>query len=193
MKETQLLDDLVPPFTEPGDWNDVLRRARHRPRPRGRMLVVIAVAVTAFGVGPALAYELFQHDATALPAAADRNNVAVIMEPRTGRVVLQVAPWKSHKGFCYALLGVRAGCVPQKASGTLASWPPLLGWSFDARIRSGTGTTIGGKTVPLTVAHFDGRINVTLFLQRRVSSPPLKRVVLRDAHGAVLVRLRLRR
>ena len=190
MNEAQLLDELVPPFTAPGDWDDVLHRARPR-RPRGRVLVAIAIAVAAVGVGPALAFELLQHDPTKLPSAADRSDVAVIIQPRTGRVLLEIAPWKSHDGFCYSLVGVRAGCVPHKARGTLAMWPPLLGWSFDPRVRSGTATTRRGEAVPLIVSHFGRRIDVTVFLQRSLVPPLLTGVTLRDAHGKVVARLRL--
>jgi hypothetical protein len=192
MNEAQLLDELVPPFDEPGDWDDVLRRARRR-RPRARVLVAIALAVAAFGVGPALAFELLQHDPVKLPAVADRNNIAVIIQPRTGRILLEIAPWKGHNGFCYALLGVRAGCVPHKTRGTVAMWPPLLGWSFDRRVRSGTATTRLGKTVKLTVSHFGGRIDATVFFRRSLVPPVLKAVTLRDANGAVVTRLRLGR
>lgn len=190
MNETQLLDELVPAFTEQADWDDVLRRAGRR-RPRGRVLVAIAIAVVAVGVGPALGLELLRHDPTRLPSAADRSNVAVVIQPRTGRVLLELAPWKHHDGFCYLLVGKRAGCVPHKPRGTVAMWPPLLGWSFDSRVRSGTATTRLGKTVQLLVSHFGGRIGVTVFLHSNLVPPLLKDVTLRDAHGKVVARLRL--
>jgi sigma-70-like protein len=85
----------------------------------------------------------------------------------------------------------RAGCVPHKTRGTVAMWPPLLGWSFDRRVRSGTATTRLGKTVKLSVSHFGGRIDATVFFRRSLVPPVLKAVTLRDANGAVVTRLRL--
>ncbi len=83
----------------------------------------------------------------------------------------------------------RAGCVPHKARGTAVMWPPLFGWSFDARVRTGTATTIAGKHVPLTVQHFGGRIDATLFLIRDRLPRLLRSVVLRDASGTVVARV----
>ena len=87
------------------------------------------------------------------------------MQPKTGRVLLEAAPWKGHDGFCYLVLRARAGCV-RRTGQTVILTPPLFGWTFDRRVRSGTATTIGGKGVPLTVQHFGGRIGATFFLIR---------------------------
>jgi hypothetical protein len=185
----ELLDRQVPRFDEPGDWGDVLRRARQHRRPRGRLLAVAVTVLAALIVAPALAV-LLRDSGVQLPSAADRSNVVIIMQPTTGRVLLEAAPWKGHDGFCYLVLRVRAGCVPHKARGTVVLTPPLFGWTFDPRVRAGTATTFGGKHVPLTVQHFGGRIDATIFLVRDRLPRLLREVVLRDAQGRVVARVK---
>jgi hypothetical protein len=185
----ELLDRQVPRFDEPGDWEDVLRRAKQRRRPGRRLLVVAIAGLAALIVAPALAVLLRDHGVQ-LPRAADRSNVVVVMQPQTGRILIEVAPWKAHDGFCYLVLRVRAGCVPRKARGTTVLTPPLFGWTFDPRVRTGVATTFAGKQVPLTVEHFSGRVDVTIFLVRDRLPRLLREVVLRDAGGRVVVRLR---
>jgi hypothetical protein len=183
----ELLDRQVPRFDEPADWDDVLRRARQRRRPRRRLLAIAVAVVAAFIVAPALAVLL--HDrGGGLPSGADRSNVVVVLQPKTGRVLLMAAPWKGHDGFCYFAFFNRAGCVPRSRQ-TVVTRPPIFGWTFDPRIRSGTATTLGGKLVPLTVRHFGGRINATFFLVSNRFSL-LRQVVLRDAAGHVIARIR---
>lgn len=187
----ELLDRHVPPFDGPGDWNDVLRRVKRRPRLRGRLLVAVVAVLAAFVVAPALAV-LLRDRGVHLPSGADRSNIVVVMQPKTGRVLLEAAPWKGHDGFCYLVLQLRAGCVPRSGQ-TAVLWPPLFGWSFDRRIRTGTATTIGGKHVQLTVRHFGGRIGASFFLVRDRLPRLLRSVVLRDAAGHVVARLRISR
>jgi len=184
----EVLDRLVPAFDEDGDWDDVLRRAGRR-RPRPAILAAVAVAVAAVAVTPAVAV-LLHHDGVGLPAEADRSNVAVVIAPLTGKAILEAAPWKGHAGFCYVVFRLRAGCVPRKTFGALITSPPLFGWTFDDRVRSGEATTRSGKRVPLIVRHFGGRMDVTLFLTRGRLPRLLQSVVLRDSNGKVLVRLR---
>jgi hypothetical protein len=183
-----VLDRHVPRIDEPGDWDDVLRRAEQHRRPRRRLLAAATVVVAAFVVAPALAVML-RDRGLHLPSGADRNNVVVILQPLTGRVVIQAAPWKGHDGFCYVFMQLRAGCVPHKAGGTTVMWPPLFGWTFDRRVRTGTATTIAGKHVRLSVQHFGGRVDATLFLVRTRIPRLLRSVVLRDAEGNVVARL----
>jgi hypothetical protein len=183
-----VLDRHVPRIDEPGDWNDVLRRAKQQRRPRRRLLAIAAAVLAAFIVAPALAV-LLRDRAVHLPGGADHSNVIVIMQPKTGRVLIQVAPWKAHNGFCYVVLQLRAGCVPRKVRGTTVLLPPFFGWTFDRRVRTGTATTLGGKRITLTVQHFGGRIDATLFLVRDWPPRMLRHVVLRDAQGRVVVRI----
>jgi hypothetical protein len=183
-----VLDHHVPRIDEPADWDDVLRRAKQHRRPRRRIFVAIAAVVAAFVVAPALAVML-RDEGVHLPGGADRSNVVVIMQPTTGRMLIEAAPWKGHDGFCYLVLQLRAGCVPHKTRGTVVMWPPLFGWSFDPQVRTGTATTIAGKHVRLTVQHFGGRIDATLFLVRDRLPRLLRSVVLRDAAGNVVARL----
>jgi hypothetical protein len=185
----ELLDRYVPLFDGPGDWSDVLRRAKRHRRPRWRLLAIVVTVVAAFVVAPALAV-LLRDRGVHLPSGADGRNIVVVMQPRTGRLLLEAAPWKGHDGFCYLVLRVRAGCVPRKARGTTVLTPPLFGWTFDPRVRSGTATTLGGKPVQLTVQHFGGRIDATLFLVRDWPPRLLREVVLRDAQGRVVARVR---
>jgi hypothetical protein len=184
-----VLDRHVPRIDEPADWGDVLRRAKQHRRPRRRLLAVASVVLAAFIVAPALAVML-RYRGVHLPSEADRNNVVVIMQPKTGRILLEVAPWKGHSGFCYLVLQLRAGCVPRKARGATVLLPPFFGWTFDRRVRTGTATTLGGKRIPLTVQHFGGRVDVTLFLVRGWPPRMLRDVVLRDAQGRVVVRVK---
>jgi hypothetical protein len=184
----ELLDRQVPRFDEPGDWNDVLRRAKRHRRSRGRLLVIAATALAVLVVAPALAVVL-RDRGVQLPNEADRSNVVAILQPKTGRVLLEAAPWRGHDGFCYLVLRVRAGCVPHKARGTVLLTPPLFGWSFDPRVRTGTATTFGGKHIPLTVQHFGGKIDVTFFLIRDRLPRLLREVALRDARGRVVARI----
>ena len=188
----ELLERQVPRFDGPGDWNDVLERARRRRRPRGRLLVAAATALAVLVVAPALAVVL-RDGGVQLPSEADRSNLVLIMQPLTGRVLLEAAPWKGHNGFCYVVLRVRAGCVPHKARGTGLLFPPLFGWSFDPRVRSGTATTLGGKHLPLTVRHFGGKIDAAFFLIRDRLPRLLREVVLRDAQGRVVARAQIKR
>jgi hypothetical protein len=188
----ELLDRAVPRFDDPADWNDVLARARRRRRPRARLLVIAAAALAVLVVAPALAVVL-RDRSVHLPSGADRSNIVVVMQPRTGRILLEAAPWRGHDGFCYLVLQVRAGCVPHKSAGTALLTPPLFGWSFDPRIRTGTATTVGGKHVPLTVVRFGGKVDATFFLIRDRLPRLLREVVLRDAQGRVVARMRLSR
>ncbi len=185
-----VLDEHVAPFDDPADWDDVLRRAK-RPRIRRPVLAAVVVACAIFAVAPALAV-LLRDGGVKLPSGADRSNVGVVLQPLTGRVLVQVAPWKGHDGFCYALLRVRAGCVERKARGTTALWPPLLGWTFEPNVRSGVATTVAGKAVKLTVVHFGGRIDATIFLVRTRIPTFLRTVTLRDAAGKTVAHFRMR-
>jgi hypothetical protein len=184
MKE--LLDRQVPSFDEPGDWDDVLHRAKRRRMPRRRLLAIAVAVVAACAVAPAVAVLLRDHKG--LPSGADRSNVVVILQPKTGRVLLMAAPWKGHDGFCYFAFFNRAGCVPRSRQ-TVVTRPPIFGWTFDSRIRAGTATTLGGRHLDLTVRHFGGRIDATFFLVSNRFSL-LRNVVLRDAAGHVIVRIR---
>ena len=187
----ELLERQIPRFDEPADWNDVLERARRQRRPRRRLLVMAAAVLSVLVVAPALAVVL-RDGGVKLPSEADRSNIVVIMQPLTGRVLLEAAPWKGHDGFCYFAYFNRAGCVP-RSSQTVVTRPPIFGWTFDPRIRSGTATTLGGKHIPLTVAHFGGRVDATFFLIRDRLPRLLRDVVLRDAQGRVVARARVKR
>jgi hypothetical protein len=186
VNELSLLDDVIAPFDEPGDWDDVLRRTRDRRRPRRRLVLATAIVVAALGGGPALGVLLTRGSGPHLPPQADRSNVVVVVQPHTGRVLLELAPWNGHAGFCY-LVRIKAGCVPRTERRAMLLRPPLFGWTFDRRVVSGTAITLGGKHVPLTVTYFGGRIDATVFLDRRGYGPGfLREVELRDAAGRVV-------
>ena len=148
MNEAQLLEELVPHFDEPPDWDDVLRRSQARRLPRRRLVLTAAVLAAALVVGPALGVLLTRDRGPQLPAGADRSRIAVVISPVTGRVLLKVAPWKGHRGFCYLLVPLRGACVPRSRQ-TVVTRPPLFGWTFDPRVVSGWATTLsdGGLLV----------------------------------------------
>ncbi len=183
----ELLEELVPRSDELGDWNDVLRRARPLPRPR--LVFAVAIAVAALVVAPALGVLLTRDGAPRLPREADRSKVVVIVQPLSGRIVVQAAPWKGHDGICYLLLGIRAGCAPR---GTVVLTPPLVGFTFDPRVVSGTAVTFAGKRVPLVVRHFE-KLGVTFFLTRGRLPRLLREATLLGANGKVVARLRVKR
>lgn len=188
--ETALLDELVPRVDEPADWDDVLRRARRTGTRRRRLLAATLVAASL--AGASVAAVLATRDARAgLPAGADRSNVVVVVQPLTGRVVVQAAPWKGHDGVCYTLLWKHAGCVPRTTRGTVVLSPPLAGWTFDRRVVSGTALTSHGR-VPLLVSRFGGRLAVTFFVMRDRLPRAVREVVLRDAQARVVARVHVR-
>ena len=47
-----------------------------------------------------------------LPKEADRSSVVVIVQPLTGRILVQAAPWKAHDGICYAILFLTRSTQP---------------------------------------------------------------------------------
>jgi hypothetical protein len=182
----ELLDELVPPFAGDGDWNDVLRRAGRRSR-RPVLLAAAVFAVAAVVVGPALGVLLTRHGPPQLPKEADKKNVVVIMQPLTGRIVVQAAPWKGHDGICYVLLFKRAACVPRTPRGTEVVTPPIAGYTFDSRVVAGSAVTYSGKRVPLQVVHFP-KLNVTFFLRKGRLPAFFARATLTDASGNVVAR-----
>ncbi|MGZ4334958.1 MAG: hypothetical protein ACXVRJ_11900 [Gaiellaceae bacterium] len=185
-----LLDELVPVFEHPGDWGDVLRRAHVRRAPR-RLVLVGAVAAAALVVGPALGVLLTRHPAPQLPAGADRKNVVVIVQPLTGRVLAQAAPWKGHSGMCYVLLAREAGCVPRTPHGAFVATRPVVGYTFDKRAVSGTAVTVTGKHVPLRLERFP-KLHVTFFLRRSRLPEFFTKATLRDANGRIVASYALR-
>jgi hypothetical protein len=183
-----VLEAYVPLREETPDWDDVLRRAR--PFPRRRVVVAVALAVAALGGGPALGVMLTREHAPKLPAEADRSNVVVITQALTGKVLIQAAPWKGHEGgICYVILWMRSGCAPRGAAVNVT--PPLAGFMFGHRIASGTGVTVAGKHVPLTVRYFP-KLDVAFFLTRGRLPHLLREATLYDANGKVVKRLRLK-
>lgn len=148
MNELHVLDDLVAPFSgEPGDWADVLRRAQRR-RPHRRLVLGLVAAVAALAAASAVAVPLLQPDGPRLPSGADRRNVFVVVQSRTGRVLIEAAPWNGHSGICYLLLGRSAGCTPRGERKTMILQTTgyvlpsgrhssaLWGYTFDPRVAS---------------------------------------------------------
>jgi hypothetical protein len=187
----ELLDRIVPPFDEPADWDDVLRRARTRRAPR-RLVLAAAVLGAALVVGPALGVLLTRDTTPRLPAEADRSNVVVITQPLTGRILVQAAPWKGHDGMCYVMLFERAACVPRTPRGAFVLASPITGYTFDSRVVSGTALTLTGKRVPLQIERFP-KLKVTFFLRRGRLPGLFKEATLRDAGGHVVARYLLKR
>jgi hypothetical protein len=185
MIEAELLDQLVTRDERPGDWDDVLRRAR-RTRASPRALAAAVVIVAAVAVTPAVAVLLTRDRGPQLPSGADRSRVAVVLDPATGRLVAKVAPWQGHRGICFAVLVGRSACVDRGTG--LASL--TTGYTFDRRVTAGTATMPGkGRRVPLVLSRFP-KLGVTFFYARGKALRLLFRVELRGADGRVLHTLR---
>jgi hypothetical protein len=184
------LEQLVPRHEERGDWDDVLRRAQRFPR--RRLVLVAAFAVAALAGGPALGVMLTRDRGPQLPAEADRSRVAVLIQPVSGRMLLQAAPWKNHDGFCYAasfaFSGRQAGCVARMPRGA-AFLSPLAGYTFDRRVVSARAALVSGKRSSILVRRLPG-LGVTFFYARSRIPMLLWRVELRDAGGRVLKTVR---
>ena len=122
-------------------WQDVLRRAR-RGRTKRLTVAVVACAVMLSG-GSALAVLLTRPAYATLPAAADQAKSMVVLEPSSGRILLQVAPWRGHPGVCYVALRRLAGCTRTAGRhGTVFFNPPRVLMIFDARVVRATGTRL---------------------------------------------------
>jgi hypothetical protein len=174
VNELQLLDELVPPFSgEPADWADVLHRARRRRRPPRRLVLGVAGGVAALAAASAVAVPLLRTDAPKLPSAADRKNVLVVMQPKTGRIVIEAAPWKAHDGICYLFFGRSAGCASRGGRKTMILQTPgyvlpsgkkgsaLWGYTFDRRVESAEIVRSDGSHRRVPLHRFGGRLRVT--------------------------------
>ncbi|HZR96326.1 MAG TPA: hypothetical protein VFA56_11565 [Gaiellaceae bacterium] len=180
----EMLDELVPRDERPGDWDDVLRRARRR-RLRPRAVAAVVVAAGVLVATPAVAV-LTRDTRPRLPDGADRSDVMAVVQPDTGRLLVEIAPWKGHDGFCYLVLQRRSGCVANTHTQATAvlSGAPLFAWSFgNRRIRSATATTRSGKHVPLLVTYVGGRIDAAIITARGRLPLLFGTIVLRDRSG----------
>ena len=181
----RLLDAHVPPVEQLPDWDDVRRRAR---RGRGRR-VAVATLVVAAALGGAPARAVLLHDSSPrLPKAADRSAVLVVLQPRTGRVVVEAAPWKGHDGICYLIAGRSSGCTMRSRRGAGFFAVPPSGYTFDPRVRRVTAVLRGGRRVPLAVRRLGGRLQVTFFT---TGSGVARGFELRNARGILISRIGL--
>ena len=170
-------------------WNDVLQRAQRRPRPR--LVVALAVGTAALvGGGSAAGVLLARSPAPKLPKAADRSNVAVVLDPVTGRVVVQAARWKRHDGVCYLFPGYSSGCSTRSKHGAMYNATPPTGFTFDARVASVTAVVEGGQVAHLRL-HTIPRLGVTFFTAPRFIRGTARSFTLRDAAGHVIFRTTL--
>ena len=173
MNESGLLDELVAPFDgEPDDWDDVLRRAR-RPHPRRRLVLAFAGAAAAGAAAFAVALPLLRSDPSRLPAAADRRNVHVVVQPHTGRVLIEAAAWKGHHGVCYVIVGRSSGCTPRAARLTMiahakgyvapsgAKSYAVWGITFDKRVASAKVVFGGGQPRSVPIHRVGGSVRAT--------------------------------
>ncbi|HEY3541140.1 MAG TPA: hypothetical protein VGK79_01235 [Gaiellaceae bacterium] len=171
-------------------WEDVLRRARRRP-PRRRLVFAGVVAVAALGGAPALGVLLTRAPGAQLPRAADRSNVAVAVQPVTGRVLVEVAPWRGRDGICYLLNHEISGCAIRSRHGAFFHTKPPLGYTFDARVASVIAILDNGKRARLRLYPFRTKLGVTFFVAPRFIHRAARSFELRDASGRVLSRVRL--
>jgi hypothetical protein len=170
MNELELLDDYVPV----DDWDDVLRRARRR-APRRRLVLAAVLVVAALAAAPAVAVHLLSAPPPRLPDAADRSHgVFAVLQPRSGRILIQAAPWKGHAGVCYLVVGELAGCAPRHTSATTFSYatkypflkghPRVLafwGYTFDRRVVSAKAFFPDGTARDVPVHRLGGRLDIT--------------------------------
>ena len=168
MNESGLLDELVAPFDgEPDDWDDVLRRAR-LPHPRRRLVLAFAGAAAAAAAASAVALPLLRSDPSRLPAAADRRNVHVVVQPHTGRVLIEAAAWKGHHGVCYVVVGRSSGCTQRAArlkmimhaKGHAQSYA-VWGITFDKRVASAKVVFDGGQPRSVPIHRIGGSVRAT--------------------------------
>ncbi|HEY1366549.1 MAG TPA: hypothetical protein VGF23_05525 [Gaiellaceae bacterium] len=186
------LDEVVPRFDdEPPDWDDVLRRAR--PARRRRFVLVVAIAAAALAAAPAVAVLLTRSSGPQLPSGADRSRVFVVVQPRTGRVLVKAAPWKGHDGFCY-VLDQLSGCASRHGRGSvlLTSHGRAVGYTFDDRVASAEVDYRAGRKAGIPFRRLPAPIGAGFFVGRRVL-PGTQALVLRDRSGAVVTRFRLSR
>ena len=182
-----VLDAYVAPFDgEPEDWEDVLRRAR-RGVPRRRTVLAVAIAVAALVVGPALGVLLTRETGPRLPAAADRARAVVALDPRTGGMLAEAAPWRGHDGVCILFVGRAAGCWHRTPRGTeaLDAATAQWGYTFDRRATGADALLRGGRRVPLWFVRF-GALGVAVFASTRTIHGDVQAVVVHDAHGRPL-------
>jgi hypothetical protein len=158
-----LLDELVPTFEdEPADWDDVLRRARRR-TPRRRLVLAAAAGVAALAAASAVAVPLLVSGEPQLPPDADLSNVAVIIQPGTGRVLVKVAPWRGRRGVCYLVVGKSAGCASASRGGpmvigTRGSAPFDALYTFDRRVVAVKVTFVDYTTRRVPVHRFGAHL-----------------------------------
>jgi hypothetical protein len=168
VNESGLLDELVAPFDgEPDDWDDVLRRAR-RPHLRRRLVLAFAGAAAVGAVASAVALPLLRSDPSRLPAAADRRNVHVVVQPHTGRVLIEAAAWKGHHGVCYVIVGRSSGCTPRAARLTMiahakghAQSYAVWGITFDKRVASAKVMFGRGQPRSVPIHRVGGSVRAT--------------------------------
>lgn len=192
MNETQvleLLDVYVAPFDgEPEEWDDVVSRIRRRRLPRRRIALLAAVLAAALAGGPALGVLLLRDDSPRLPAAADKSHAVAALDPRTGRVAAEVAPWKGHDGVCILFTGRSAGCWPRTAKGGLiilaasGEW----GFTFDHRATGAVALLLSWRRVPITFVRFPA-LGVAVFASTEPIRGDVQAVEVLGAHGRVLL------
>jgi hypothetical protein len=178
-------DAYVAPFRgEPEAWEDVLRRARSRRRlPRRRIVVGLLAAVAVLGAAPALAVLLLSRPPR-LPDGADRAQIEVALDPQSGRILAQVAPWRGHDGICYFVPSVRAGCVRRTPRSTVILSSPPMGFTFYSRIVSARVLLVGGGWRRIVLHWFGPPLDVAFFFPPRLGD--VRVLQLRDRHGRVV-------
>jgi hypothetical protein len=182
-----LLDELVPREPETLDWTGVLRAARAS---RRRRIMLVAAAACALGVAataPALAV-LLRDYTPRLPKAADAAHAVVVLNPATGNIVVEVAPWKGHDGICYLIAHRTDGCSMRSRRGGMFLSKAPAGFTFDQRVARVSVTLKSGRTVQLAIHRFTGRLQSTFFLG---TSGVARTFVFEDAAGHTISRMHL--
>lgn len=183
-------DALVPSFeAEPGDWEDVLRRARRRPSRRG-LVLAIAAAVAALAAASAVALPYFLPDGVPrLPLQEEWTHAGSVVDPGTGRVLLKVVRWPGQEGVCFRVYGTLR-CVSVSRGGIqLAVGPersePTSFWTytFDPRVASARVSFADGTSQTLPRHRFGARLYRLRFFGPVSLRKPYDHITFYDAAG----------
>jgi len=126
--------------------------------------------------------------------------VFVVIEPRTGRVLIEAAPWKGHSGICYLFLGRSAGCTPRGERKTMIARTTsyvlpsgrhssaLWGYTFDRRVASAKVFNSDNSHRRVPLHRLGGRLQVTFIGPVPISSRGTGWVLFYDRAGRLIKR-----
>lgn len=163
------------------------RSRRYASRSRAAVVLValaLVVVPTALAFGGRLV-DLLASRPPQLPVQADRAHVHVVLEPRTGRVVAQFAPWRGHDGICFVLMQRDAGCARRSGLGVTVVMSAFgeWGYTFDSSVASAEGFISRREALPLRVVRLPSPLNVVFFYGAGRAHLRVQAVLLLDRRG----------